>query len=328
MPEITSLLVQDNCRRKMGKSVSQPLISVLMTSYNHAKYIRQAIESIWLQSYTNIEIVVVDDASTDGSAGILESLCERSPVPMRIEINEYNRGPAYTLKKAFEISKGELVAFLASDDVYAPSRFEEQVRCFAENSQLLLAYADGQTLNADNTYGSRIHGEKVKTLLLRPPKEVLNYIYTHVSPLFIQCALVKRSLLLNSNAFESSALADDWLINIKMFEYLAQKGQCTYVDQVVCYYRIHGQNLHQNSDRQIALLKQTIESNTPAKLLHLARANIYWDIGLALLKTKQMEAIKYLLLSQANQFRPGLILDIAKRALLVAYRGLMKVFQR
>lgn len=304
--------------------MNQPLISVIMPSYNHSKYLREAVESVWTQSYPNIELVVIDDASTDGSIELLKSLRDSSPIPMRVEFNEHNRGPAFTINKAFEFTSGNLIAFLASDDVYAPSRFEAQVRCFNENSQLLLTYADGLTLNVDITYGSHIHGKKVRELLLQPPKEVLTYLYTHVSPLFIQCALVKRSLLLNSNAFDPSALADDWLINIKMFEYLAHEGHCSFVDQIVFYYRVHGENLHKNSDRQIALLKQTIEHYTPAKLRHLARANIYWDIGLSLVKTKPLESIKYLFISQLNHFRPLVVLDLVRKAIWFLYIKFMK----
>lgn len=308
--------------------MSQPLISVIMASYNHAKYLREAVESVWSQSYPNIELVIVDDASTDASIELLISLRDSSPIPMRVEFNEHNRGPAFTIGKAFEFSSGELIAFLASDDVYAPSRFEAQVRCFYDDPQLMLTFGDGLVLNADNTYGAHLHGEKVKRLLHRPPSEILTYLYTHVSPLHLQCALVKKSLLLNSNAFDPSALADDWLTNIRMFEHLAQEGHCAFVDQVVCYYRVHGENLHKNSDRQIALLKQTIERYTPVRLRHLARANIYWDIGLSLVKTKPLASIKYLFISQVSQFRPSLVLDIARRALWFLCRKLMKGLHR
>lgn len=173
----------------------------------------------------------------------------------------------------------------------------------------------GLVLNVDNTYGTHLHDEKVRHLLRRPPSEILTYLYTHVSPFHLQCALVKRSLLLKSNAFDSSALADDWLTNIRMFEHLAQEGHCAFVDQIVCYYRVHGENLHQNSDRQIALLKQTIERYTPVKLKHLAIANIYWDIGLSLGKAKPLESIKYLFISQLNHFRPLVVLNLVRRAI-------------
>jgi len=127
--------------------VNQPYISVIMASYNHARYLRETVESVWAQSYTNIELVVVDDASTDESAGLLKSLFDESPIPMRVEFNEENRGPAFTIGRAFELSKGELIAFLASDDVYAPSRFESQLRGFADDPQLQVSFADGVVLD-------------------------------------------------------------------------------------------------------------------------------------------------------------------------------------
>lgn len=302
--------------------MNQPLISVIMASYNHKNYLREAVESVWMQSYPNIELVVVDDASTDGSIELLKSLLDSSPIPMRVEFNEQNRGPAFTIGRAFEFSSGELIAFLASDDVYAPSRFEAQMRCFYDDPQLLLSFADALVLNQDNTYGVNLHDEKVRFLLSKPSGEILTYLYTHVSPLHLQCALVKKSLLLNSKAFDRSALADDWLTNIRMFEHLAQEGHCNFIDQIVCYYRHHEENLHKNTDRQMALIRQTIERYTPAHQRHLARANIYWDIGLYLGKTKPIEALKYLFISQFNHFRPLIAIGLARKTIWYLFRKL------
>jgi glycosyltransferase involved in cell wall biosynthesis len=304
--------------------VSRPLISVLIPSYNHAKYLREAVESVWSQSYANIELVIVDDASTDDSRILLETLRAESPIPMRLEFNERNKGPAFTIGRAFELSTGELIAFLASDDVYAPSRFEAQVQRFKDDAELFLTFGDAVELHADNTHGAHIHGKKVRELLIRPPKEILEYLYTHVSPLQIQCALVKKSLLLDSDAFDPSALADDWLINIKMFELLARHGNCAFVDQVVCYYRIHPENLHKNTTRQRALNEEVIERYTPANLRRLGRSNIYWHNGLLIAKTEPLKSLKYFYLSQLNRFRPWLLLDLARRIFWAPCKKLMR----
>jgi len=291
-----------------------------MASYNHAKYLREAVESVWTQSYPNIEFVVVDDASADGSAELLKSLLENSPIPMRVEFNEKNRGPAFTIGRAFELSKGEFIAFLASDDVYAPSRFESQLRSFADDPQLLISFAEGIVLDGRGEKGAPIHGEKIRNLLNSPPCEILTYLYTHVSPLHLQCALVRKSALLSGHAFDKSAMADDWLTNIRIFEQLAQAGHCAFVDQIVCHYRVHGENLHKNHNRYIRLVKQMINAYIPPKFRRTARANIYWDIGLSLAQQQPLRAVSYMLISQFNRFRPWVAMRLLKSLWLKIWR--------
>lgn len=306
--------------------MSAPLISVIMASYNHAQYLPEAVESVWSQTYPNIELVIVDDDSQDESRDLLKSMLARSPIPMRVEFNKQNQGPAVTIGRAFDLSKGELIAFLASDDVYAPSRFERQMRGFAEDPELLVSFADGMELHSGCEVGKRVHGDEVRMLLEKSTAEILTYLYTHVSPLHLQCSLVKRDVLLKAHAFDKSAIADDWLTNIRIFEQLVQTGHCAFVDQVVCYYRVHDGNLHKDIERHIRLVKQMVNVYLPPKFRRVARANSYWDIGLSLALRQPARALYYMFLSQANSLRPLVVLRLFRRILERGWRKTKKVF--
>jgi len=104
--------------------VSKPRIDVIMSVYNGEKYLREAIESILKQTYTNFKFIIVDDGSNDSSFDIIDSFADE-----RIEVirNERSEGLTKRLNKALRVAQGKYVARQDADDVSLPSRFESQV---------------------------------------------------------------------------------------------------------------------------------------------------------------------------------------------------------
>lgn len=92
----------------------QPLFSVLIANYNNGKYLMEAIESVRMQTYTNWEIILVDDGSTDNSRTIYQEL-EQDPI-IHIFYNEKNMGCGYTKRRCAELANGEICGFLDPDD--------------------------------------------------------------------------------------------------------------------------------------------------------------------------------------------------------------------
>jgi glycosyltransferase involved in cell wall biosynthesis len=110
----------------MNASV-RPLVSIVMPAYNHEAFVELAVRSVWEQTWDNIELIVLDDGSSDRTPGILRELAARSPIPMRVICKE-NEGVCRTLNRGIALAKGEWWAGIASDDFYHPSRIEVQVR--------------------------------------------------------------------------------------------------------------------------------------------------------------------------------------------------------
>lgn len=112
------------------------LISVIMTNYNTSyEYLREAIESILSQTYSNFEFIIVDDASTDNSLSIIESYNDDR---IRIIKNENNIGLTKSLNKALEYANGEFVARMDADDISLPERFERQVEFLRTNPDVIV----------------------------------------------------------------------------------------------------------------------------------------------------------------------------------------------
>lgn len=107
-------------------------VTVLMSVYNGEKYLREAIESILNQTYTDFEFLLINDSSTDKSMEILQSYNDPR---IRIITNEKNLGLTKSLNKGLELARGEYVARMDADDISLPERLERQVNYLNENSK-------------------------------------------------------------------------------------------------------------------------------------------------------------------------------------------------
>lgn len=103
---------------------SRPRVSVVIPLYNHEKFVREAIESVLAQSFSDFELIVINDGSTDRSEGIVKEIRDD-----RIAyFAQANQGAANTINRGIGLAKGEYVSILNSDDVYHPNRLAEAVR--------------------------------------------------------------------------------------------------------------------------------------------------------------------------------------------------------
>lgn len=126
-----------------------PLISVLCASYNHEKYVGCFVKSLQNQTYSNWELIIVDDCSSDGNVAEIKKLAASEP---RIHLFEqpYNQGPGAALNKAFAESKGEIIIDMASDDTIKNDYFEYAVNTFKTRSQVGAIYSSLDVMDENN----------------------------------------------------------------------------------------------------------------------------------------------------------------------------------
>ena len=93
-----------------------PLVSVILPSYNHVGFVERSIRSVWAQTYPNVELVVVDDASSDGTRDLIAALASEAPRPTRFVPKERNRGVSHSLNLGLGIAQGEWIAVVSSID--------------------------------------------------------------------------------------------------------------------------------------------------------------------------------------------------------------------
>ncbi len=113
-------------RSTMPALPGTPLVSVILTSYNYVRFVGQALDSVFNQTHRNCELIVVDDGSSDGSPEVIRGRLAAAPFPAQA-IYQENRGQAAAMNAAFARAEGDMVAFLDSDDHWAPTKLEEML---------------------------------------------------------------------------------------------------------------------------------------------------------------------------------------------------------
>ena len=130
--------------------MTQPLVSIIMPSYNCAGFIAQSIESVLGQSYENWELLVSDDCSTDDTPQIIQDYCAKDSRIKFFPASE-NGGAAVARNRSIENAGGRFIAFLDSDDLWLPQKLEAQIAFMMEN-KIALSYARYSTINEDGTH--------------------------------------------------------------------------------------------------------------------------------------------------------------------------------
>jgi glycosyltransferase involved in cell wall biosynthesis len=134
----------------------KPLVSVIIPVFNGRKYLSQAIESVLAQSYRPLELIIVDDGSTDGSAAIAQSYKETR------YIYQSNMGVAVARNTGLAAVKGDFIAFLDADDIWHPLKLQIQIDYLQKNHSIML------TLSKINNFvepGCNIHPDKLQSIL-------------------------------------------------------------------------------------------------------------------------------------------------------------------
>ncbi|HKO60797.1 MAG TPA: glycosyltransferase [Pyrinomonadaceae bacterium] len=107
-----------------------PLVSIIVVCYNQARFVRECLESVRLQTYANTELIVIDDCSGDDSAAVIESWIAALPDKPTFIVHERNQGICKTFNEALSNASGKYVSIIAADDVYLPDKTETQVTLF------------------------------------------------------------------------------------------------------------------------------------------------------------------------------------------------------
>jgi teichuronic acid biosynthesis glycosyltransferase TuaG len=138
----------------------EPLVSVITPAYNCGRFIQQTIDSVRAQSFANWEMIIVDDASRDDTCDIVERNCALDR-RIRLIRSEQNGGVADARNRALSAARGRFFAFLDSDDLWLPSKLEEQIRFMWENG-VAFSYTQYRHISED--------GKRCGSLIVPPDR--------------------------------------------------------------------------------------------------------------------------------------------------------------
>lgn len=212
----------------MSEHASPPgLISVIMPCHNAAPYVPEAVESVLGQTYGEVELIVVDDGSTDGSAEIVGALEQRHPERIR-QFFTSHLGPYPARNRGLAAARGEFIAFLDADDWWLPETLEKLHRALAGEG-VDLAYCGWRNVGEGMDFEPYVPPEYEKG----DPVES----FLHGCPWPIHAALLRHDVVRQIGGFSERRYAsmdyDFWL------RVLAHTPRITRVAEVLAYYRWH-----------------------------------------------------------------------------------------
>lgn len=174
-------------------SSNQPLVSVLMPCYNAAAYFDEAVQSVLNQSYKNLEILLIDDGSSDNTRSLIADYASRDSriVPV---YNEHNLGLIRTLNKGVKMASGEYVARMDADDISSDNRIERMIEVLNENPAVDVISAGYYSMSADGKRSVRVFPKANNTLPLL-------FVSFFCTPVNHPC-MMARSVVMKANPFD------------------------------------------------------------------------------------------------------------------------------
>ena len=195
------------------------LVSIIMPSYNTALFIEETIQSVLNQTYTNWELIIVDDCSTDNTDEVLENIKDSR---IRYFKNDKNSGAAVSRNKALREARGQWIAYLDSDDLWMPEKLEKQIH-FMETNGYAFSYTNYEDIDVDgNRTGIKVTGPKKIT-----KTEMFNYCWPGC--LTVMFDATKVGLI----QIEDIKKNNDYAMWLKV----CKKADCYLLDELLGQYR-------------------------------------------------------------------------------------------
>jgi glycosyltransferase involved in cell wall biosynthesis len=277
------------------------IVSVIIPTYNHAAFLLRALESVFAQTLHPLEVIVVDDGSTDETAEVLRAHEGQIQV-----VTQPNRGVAAARNAGAAVASGELLAFLDADDAWLPAKLERQVACLGVEPGVGLVHCGVEEVDGRG-YQLRARldgmGGWVSREMLRFRQGVILGGGS--------AAVIRRTAFLDVGGFdEALSTSADW----DLYYRIARRYPVGFVPEVLVRYRIHGGNMHRNLDimrrDMLAACAKAFSEADPElqRLRRLAYGGLH-----AMLSGSFFQAGEY------RQFARHALASVAERPALIAY---------
>ena len=266
-----------------------PLVSVVIPAYNCAPFISETLESVYRQTYTNLEIVLVDDGSTDDTPSALAPHMDR----IRYLYQE-NKGTAAARNAGIQMAKGDLIAFLDNDDLWFPEKIDLQVRVLQEHPECGLVFTDGKEIDGSRVLRDSLMANHLQSWIDQRDDQdsrvMHGWLFNELITLNFICSasgvMVRKQSVKRIGGFdERIAIADDYDLYLRMARLypMAYLRPCLYVWR----YRKESQSGSRNNrqyrwtkamlpvlEKHLHIMPMELRPQVRRRLL-----NMYWQIG-------------------------------------------------
>ncbi|MCE8566693.1 MULTISPECIES: glycosyltransferase family 2 protein [Bacteroides] len=233
-----------------------PLVSVCVIAYNSSKYIWETLESIRMQSYIDIELIISDDASHDDTVDICEkwlNLHEKRFIRTELVVSSVNTGVSANCNRAYRKAKGDWIKGIAADDVLLPDCILVNICHILKNKNILILFSKVDLLISSDSNMNKISDLFNFSFFSLSAEEQKRYLLINGNCVPAASVIMSRDLFLAHEFDERLPLLEDypyWL-------YLTKRGiKLEFIDVVTVLYRIHNQSISTSSTKSI-LCKKT-----------------------------------------------------------------------
>ncbi len=233
-------------------------ISVIMPAYNASKYIGKAIISVIKQNYSNLELIIIDDCSSDNTSEIIQQFQKNYENIVYIKM-ENNSGVAKTRNKGLSIASGQYIAFLDSDDVWLEDKLTKQINIFKENKGIPFTYTAINIINEKDEIVKK--AKKIKTKATY--KILLRNTYVATSTVIIDREVTGDFLMPLRKSAEDYSL---WLMLLKSF------GIAKGINEALVNYRKTENSLSANKMKEIKYFMRVQRED-----MHIGRIRVLFN---------------------------------------------------
>jgi len=221
-----------------GSAEMGPIVSVVIPSYNHAQFLREAVVSVLHQSQSGIELIIIDDGSRDDSPLVIEGIIAEYRQADIISICRENRGLCRTLNEGLALAKGKYFAYLGSDDRWYESRLKRQIEVLERSDPDVGAcYCDCDIIDSEGKTINRA-GAMFKYKGGNIYRDILWGRSMPMSP----TGTFRTEIVRNVGGFDESHAIEDKDLWLR----ISKKYQIAYVDETLGSWRVHGSNTSKN----------------------------------------------------------------------------------
>jgi glycosyltransferase involved in cell wall biosynthesis len=203
-------------------------ISVIIPTYNRAKYLGYAIESVLAQTLPAAEIIVVDDGSTDETRAVLDALIAGGRIQYHLQPQ---KGVSSARNKGIELAKYSLIAFLDSDDLFLPTKLEKQYELIAENNDFGFVHCCFSKFN-----------DQGRNLGIRDTSRLTGHIYPEILQewsilMAMPCMLARKDVLKEVGGFDETMT---WAEDMDLWRRISRRYPVGMVPELLVKVRVHG----------------------------------------------------------------------------------------
>jgi glycosyltransferase involved in cell wall biosynthesis len=258
----------------------RPKISVIISSYNHAQYLPECLDSILTQTYQDFEIVVVDDGSKDNSHEILVGYQEKYPDKVHYfwHPDHANKGISISCNLAISKAAGMYLAWTGSDDAWYPEKLARQVAVMESNANIGMVYSQMCLFDGN---GNSLPG-KIGIDITNDESPVVRLFAGNWIP--ASTVLIRKTCLEQIGLFDNDLVYSDWDLFIR----LVSRWKTAYINDPLARYRLHGKNISAGIETKVnlraniaVLVSLRVKSRTDSGLLGTLQNRAFLELWLA-----------------------------------------------